>query len=299
MVQGRIPMRREFATVLLAGMLAMAPLGLLASPVRAAGDGASQCVDVPNVSRYALEAAKHNGGSDHYGIRSAWFDAQWDSTALLCTGFIPTFVQSGSAVLINIEGWGPGSNAGTIIQVGLFRGQGLCTWPIPCDGQLHFVWTWGSCVGVSYEGCGGPLDLGPTPIDLGVVTTAYAPTFEIFLNCAEGVFNVCEPAVDYWVVTIDNGQDVSIFRTLPLSDVPWTIDPGIELKATVFCETWDNGDQCGGTAFDPYGVVGVQVMNTLHGAWQDPGFKKPCDVADPPYKCTPSSAGVGFYTPDR
>lgn len=148
-----------------------------------------------------------------------------------------------------------GDDINEIIQIGIFRGQGTCPPGTPCDGNLHVFWSWGhQCTGPGPVGCGGPHDIGPEAIDLGLVpVNPGGDTIYLAIAHQCGDSTCSNPAQgNSWRVFYSFAGPVDIETATPagevydLLDVQWAagLDPDVKIQA--MCETTDRSNQCGG-----------------------------------------------------
>jgi hypothetical protein len=157
---------------------------------------------------------------------------------LLCIG--GSDLQHGSSSWVAIEG----ATSNRIFQVGMIKCVDNLN-PTNCDGALHTFWAWGR-----EAECGGSQARAPVPVKIGVVP-AGSPRYTVFKSSTTVFFQV-------------NGTTM---ETISSSSVCWArVGPGYR------AETFDRGDQAGGTVGNHQTFSSAHVEFSVGGVWGSPSF---------------------------
>lgn len=177
-------------------------------------------------------------------------------TPLICTG--NPNVTRGSVSWVAVTG--PGNL--DIVQVGTGRCVSVHVVSSGCTDQYQTMWAWGRSKGDA--GC-------PSQLEDAL------PTWRKIGNAASGVHT-------YTVLKTPNDWDVKIDGLVkdsaPLSAVCWTPNEVMYLG-----ETWDRGDQMGGTSASKQHFTSAIFEQTVNGPWLSPAIST-CVPAYAAYKCS-------------
>jgi len=188
---------------------------------------------------------------------------------------ILTNPYAGASVWAALQGLG--GNRGEIVQIGLMRCSGVVAPGTPCDGQIHVAWAWGNCTGGF--GCGGSNNIGPTAEDLGV-WDGVARTYRVVhtLGSTEVTLNGSNPTG----LTLADGA------------IPWISGPNV--SGVWFCEVWNNGDQCGGAAAQPFYASSLAFQPNPGDPWNNnPVLPGNCTIWQYPEYCVADATNLVHF----
>lgn len=185
---------------------------------------------------------------------AAGAEANIETTSpLLCIG--GSDKQHGSSSWVAIEG----TTANRIFQIGMIKCVDNLN-PTNCDGALHTFWAWGR-----EAECGGAQPRGPVPVKTGA-NPAGSPRYTVFKSSTTVFFQV----------------GGTTRETIPASSVCWpSLGPGYR------AETFDRGDQAGGTFGNRQTFSSAHVELSVGGVWASPSFAGPCEFTGiSSYECS-------------
>lgn len=223
---------RFYAATLLALWLTVMMPWLGVSPVLASGT--ANCSEFLQDSRWLGEQASTT--AQRHGAKATfedWYLQQCTNPGLL--------EFSASEVWSNVVPTDGSFN--DIIQIGAAN----CRAP-NCQGGMGYYYAYG--VTHTTPGCSTFQDKSPNNNYLASWTAA------------NHVYNVWH-ASNYWNLYVDSTR----FRQVPESAICWT-----PRSSVWFAESWDYGDQLGGTYTDHLTVSGAQYTTTEGGSWVNTSF---------------------------
>lgn len=223
---------------------------VIATPVSAVGEGACENSNTVNTFVGDNLYPPAGGFTNVRGIRSQIFDQQ---DLDYCTAsFDPGHGPSYWVALVP----GPGNpyfgNKQAILQIGIIK----CQNPLysVCTGSPRYFWADGGC-GVDQA---GPVDLGPAPI--GGITFAVRRQLNSKYWLTADPVTSGYPTVSLY--TDDNNGNISC----------WAFGAGNPIGAQIYCERWDNGDNCGGLgSSNPIDFTTIRFQVSVDGQWYIPG----------------------------
>lgn len=220
------------------------------SPVLASGS--ANCSELGATNRWVGQQASTTG--QRHGAKGTfelWALVQCSNPGL--------FEVSGSFVFSNIVPTDGGFN--DIIQVG----AGNCRAPIECASGMTYYEGWG--ITSTTPGCSTFEDTAPAPFNLGA-WTSHTHTYTV-----QHISNV-------WKFIVDG----TTLDSIPESWICWT-----PRSASWFGESWDYGDQIGGTATDHLTISSTQYTSIEGGGWANTAFNasNACNyvASHPPFFC--------------
>lgn len=215
--------------------MALFPIWLIVTPSVALGAETAACSEFPATSRWQGQQVSTSTGQRHGA--QAIFEG---SSLSQCTS--PGFPEfSGSFVFSNVVPTNGGFN--DIVQVG----AGNCRAP-NCTGGMHHYSAWGRST--STPGCSQFANTPPIANE-GPSWTAVNHIYRV------------QHSGDLWRMFADSTQ-LSYTHEL---NICWTP------KSSVwFAESWDAGDQIGGTPTNKFSITQASYMTAEGGAWVIPSF---------------------------
>lgn len=167
--------------------------------------------------------------------------------------------DNGSAVYVSIEE--DGGHAYDIAQVGVYK----CEYAIAmCTGSIGQFYAWGRHN--SQPGCSGFSNVEPLGTRVGGLPSG-TWFFEVLRTSSAWKFSI-------------NGV---VVESLPASTICWT-----RKRASWVGESWDTGDAIGGSAANPFALLGALYEPSVAGQWLSPSWSlgDMCNVSSAAkYKC--------------
>jgi hypothetical protein len=192
----------------------------------------------------------------------------------MCTSPNPVLEIDGTFYFSNVE---PASGSfRDIVQIGFGQGRSPTL-----SGGMHYVYAYG--VSTSTPGCGSFQDRDPLTQQVGTYVVAQHD-FKVYHQ------------TNFWRLFVDSTQKVAIGE----GNICWT--PG---KSSWFGETWDAGDQLGGTSTVKLPVTLMNYANAENGGffWTNFNAAQACNYnTDPPaaYQCDiTSTRSIDLWTNNR
>lgn len=235
----------------------------------------------PATARAASTGACSDYGYNNrlYGyLTDSWSGHRWgmrgrlDSQTLYqCTS---PRAGEGSASTVWLAVQGPeGAYAANIVQIGL----GVCRSPsIACPSYTSDFYAWG--VDPTTPGCSGWALVPPTPHFLSTNSGGY----EYTVSYHDGAYHL----------TTGFGAHVDV-GSAQICWTPPTTTAGV-------AETWDYGDQMGGTSTDPFVMSAIQFQTSINGSWinlpTSCNHKNPTTLESIFHCYVPGSSQLAWYT---
>lgn len=237
---------RKFLAALLAAALLFP---VIVAPVAAVGEGG--CENLQTVYSHVGDTLHPSTFTNVRGIRSQIFDQQdLDYCTSADLGHGPSYWVALQPSYDNPEY----NNPEAILQIGVIKCQNAIQ--SACTGSPRYFWADGGCNG------DGPvaIDLGPAPI--GGITFAI-----------RHVGNS-----QYWLTAVpinSNYPTISVYTEPNSTHIGcWALGGGDSRRVAgaVYCERWDNGDNCGGIgSSNPIDFTTIRFWVSVNGQWYIPG----------------------------
>lgn len=195
-------------------------------------------------------------------------------TLQMCTNPNPVLEFDGSFYFSNVEP--TNGSFRDIVQIGFGQGRSPSL-----VGGMHFVSGWGRST--STPGCAGFSNQDPLAVQRGVYDNKQHDYKVYHQN-------------DMWRLLVDSVQKAGV----PEGSICWS--PG---RSSWFGETWDRGDQMGGTAGSHLPVTLMNYANAENGGfyWTSLTVGQSCNYDNNPpaaYRCSiTTSKSIDIWTADR
>lgn len=207
-----------------------------------------------------LPSPVYHGGADVLWTGAAGAEGRFDSIApALCT--TASDQRNGSLSWVSISTFEPNS----IVQIGTAKCDVANS--TVCNGVFRLFYAWGR--DQNSPGCGAFQNVPPAIRSLGAAPSG-TNTYTVRRTTTEIQFLL-------------NGATKT---TIGVGNICWTGD-GAEWKG----ETWDKGDQMGGTVGDKQNFTNALYQRSVNGSWLSPSFSTCSVISVPPgvvnsYDCT-------------